>query len=857
MNRLASRYVAPLIVLAAPLAQAQLVDDLELAREGADAVLHVRFVTPVQYRRTVEARSGDALQVFYDAVPNRDLPPLVVSERRLRANGALPEIRVTDESAGRDNSLSRRLVLRLGRAVPMHVRAGRGDRTIDVVLTGLGPTVARTTQAPAAAAAQSAAQAGALAPGQGYRIALLQSDQPVLNLDTPIPASLDRYQVYSGQRQVDGKTVYEVSLGDFATLTEAEAVRQQLARRFPGAAIVTPTAAATVATAPAAPATPAAPTPATTAVPEVAAASAASASQPVPPTAADAPALLAEARAADARGDDAAALAALDRLLNLPANPSTREGQALAGDLRAKTGDVVRARAEYETFLQLYPQGADADRVRQALAALPPPAKVARVRPKVEPSTTLTGSLSAFYYGGQSKVRTQEFQDSPVSGLPELASDSTLAGTDQKQVIGNADVNWRYRDDSTDMRFVFRDSYTDDQLRSDKSRNRLSALYFEHRALQLGTSIKLGRQSPTGGGVLSRFDGVQAGYSFTPKWRVNAVAGVPTDSLLDAHRHFYGAWVDADSLISTLGASLYVNQQVIDGAVDRRAVGTELRYFSGGVSMTSQLDYDQMLRGLNIASLQGTWQREDNTVINVLYDRRATPLLSLGNALFFGSAVPAPTALDPNATRLATSIGDLLNNGYTLPALRSQVKATTTYTTQGLLGITTPVSKNWQVGGDLRLTRLGDIPPIPDILPNGQGRSDNRAAGLQIIGTNLYSARDTHVISLSLLKGSSESLDPTLGTVVLDYTGQLVSYNNSSQVTEFLLLEPSIKFYSQSDSSGVKTQRVGPGLRVTYRVGKQVSLESELSGEYSKVSGPLRHETAHRVFYYLGSRYDF
>ena len=59
-------------------------------------------------------------------------------------------------------------------------------------------------------------------------------------------------------------------------------------------------------------------------MPEVAAASAASASQPVPPTAADAPALLAEARAADARGDDAAALAALDRLLNLPAAPTSR-----------------------------------------------------------------------------------------------------------------------------------------------------------------------------------------------------------------------------------------------------------------------------------------------------------------------------------------------------------------------------------------------------------------------------------------------------------------------------------------------------------------------------------------------------
>ena len=35
------------------------------------------------------------------------------------------------------------------------------------------------------------------------------------------------------------------------------------------------------------------------------------------------------------------------------------------------------------------------------------------------------------------------------------------------------------------------------------------------------------------GGVLNRFDGVQAGYSFLPKWKVNAVVGKPTEDLLD------------------------------------------------------------------------------------------------------------------------------------------------------------------------------------------------------------------------------------------------------------------------------------------------------------------------------------
>ena len=70
-------------------------------------------------------------------------------------------------------------------------------------------------------------------------------------------------------------------------------------------------------------------------------------------------------------------------------------------------------------------------------------------------------------------------------------------------------------------------------------------------------------------------------------------------------------------------------------------------------------------------------------------------------------------------------------------------------------------------------------------------------------------------------------------------------------------LEPSLKLYSQSDSSGVKTRRINLGLRATYRVARQVSLESELNGEDSKVTGDMRNETSQRAFYYLGGRYDF
>lgn len=336
--------------------------------------------------------------------------------------------------------------------------------------------------------------------------------------------------------------------------------------------------------------------------------------------------------------------------------------------------------------------------------------------------------------------------------------------------------------------------------------------------------------------MLYRFDGAQAGYTFAPKWKVNAVVGVPTESLLDARRHFYGASLDAEALTKEISGSVYAVQQVIDGEVDRRAVGTEARYFSGGLSASAQLDYDQIMKGINIASVQATWQLPDTTVFNFLYDRRATPILSLGNILFFQ---------DPNLPAPARRVSDLVAAAGSTRVLRDQVKGITAYQTQGLVGVTTPISKNWQAGADVRYTNIGEIKPVAVILPQGQpSTGDLWGLGLQLIGSNLYSARDTHVFNLSYMTG------PT-------YHGTLLSYNNLSTFGEKWQFEPSLKYYTQNDSTGATSKRLTPGLRVSYKLQSQLTVESELSYEQSESNSTGRVESSHRVTYYVGARYDF
>src|SRR5207344_1899924 len=93
--------------------------------------------------------------------------------------------------------------------------------------------------------------------------------------------------------------------------------------------------------------------------------------------------LMASAQSAMAQGNHAAAIEVLNDLLNLPPNASTQAAQELIGVARARSGDLARARIEFQTYLQLYPQGEDAERVRHQLLALPaaPPSEPPRPKP--------------------------------------------------------------------------------------------------------------------------------------------------------------------------------------------------------------------------------------------------------------------------------------------------------------------------------------------------------------------------------------------------------------------------------------------------------------------------------------------
>jgi hypothetical protein len=570
--------------------------------------------------------------------------------------------------------------------------------------------------------------------------------------------------------------------------------------------------------------------------------------------------LLAQGRAALDKGDYEQAVGLLNQLLNLPPNTASQDGQELIGVARARLGDAARARAEFELYLKLYPTGPGADRVRAELARLGT-GTVAQRRARVgAPITVFNGAFSQYYFGGRSQT-SQLREGTPLQGVPVPPTQDPTSTVDQKQLQSSLDLNYRHRDADGDLRVVFRDVYTKNFLENSRSvssrpPNRLNAAYVEYKALPTGFAGKLGRQSPSGGdGVLYRFDGARLGYQFTPKFGVYAVAGQPSDDLYDAKRRFYGLSLAADNLFDHVSAGVYGIQQTIDGQTDRRAVGTELRYFDPQTSVFGVYDYDTLFHALNIAQLQATWQALNNAVtVTFLADRRTGPILTTGNALL----VP------DGSGNIHRTITDYLQT-LTIDQVRQLAKATTTYVNQEQLGLTVQTSTNVQIAGNASRTNIGALPAFdpdptcllipnpcshPPLVPEQPATGNIYSYGLQLISSNLYSERDSQVLSGSLLSG------PT-------FKGRLLSFNSLSTIGPSFQVEPSLKYFRQDNSDGSQNTRWTPALRLTWRATRKLSIEGDVDYEIGKTRRPEKPsnttsvEPANRLFYFLGYRYEF
>ncbi|MDE3042057.1 MAG: hypothetical protein KGJ82_15990 [Nitrospirota bacterium] len=560
-------------------------------------------------------------------------------------------------------------------------------------------------------------------------------------------------------------------------------------------------------------------------------------------------------------GENEQALQIFNTLLNLPPNRQSQGAQEWVGVARQRSGEYEKAKAEYEFYLKLYPEGEGAIRTRQRLLALEEAmtqlaqTKTSRTARKID-ETRVYGSVYTYYYGGYSQSKTTD----------KTSNTTTFSNHDQSLFQSAFDVTGRYRKDEYDNKVVVRGTQSYDLLATDDTRrnvSRLRALYFEHSS-QDSYFVRVGRQPGNTGGVLDfRFDGAWVRYTPVPQFlSVNLLGGQPRQFSLtpnyvpddprnfraDLNPYFYGANVDIGPIGQAWSGNAYYLNQMVNGVVDRRAVGTEVRYASNGKNVYSLVDYDIYFHALNIATLNGTWVTE-GTTFNFMADHRRTPYLRTANALF---GIPGASL-------------DNINTG-NASLLRDEAKNVTATSDLFLAGVLHSVSNNWQLGGDVRLNRISGapgsnclviLPGTSTVFLNPNAITDASCSlqalpgtgniwtyTAQAIGANFPFENTTFVANASYITSPS-------------YRGESLTLNSLARLGQQMQFDTFVILYHQKDSFSVDLYRVTPTVRMDYRFLDSWIFEASGGVENTFTNSATQKDSTLREFFFFGLRWDF
>lgn len=524
----------------------------------------------------------------------------------------------------------------------------------------------------------------------------------------------------------------------------------------------------------------------------------------------------------------------LNQLLLLPPNRQSEVAQALIGDAWVGAGDARRARLEYELYLKLYPQGADAARVTAQLAtvgggaarapAAPGAATAAAPSARETPTRSFAGNIAQYFSSGNTRSRS-------LVNLPSGIDQTTLSRTTESALITSADLNARFSSQDSEIRAVLRGSGSTNLSSDSHSSSLLSAAYVDYRNLGNSLAVRLGRQSAISGGLLGMFDGVSLAYPVRPGIKIDLMGGVPANLLVNSPRQrLLGAMVELDGLLERWGGNVYLVDQTSEGYTNRRALGGEIRYADETWSGYALVDYDIEFRALNAVTVQASWQAPAQTTVTLLLDDRKAPSIALVNALI---------------SRGAGSLTELIDGrGLSLEQLRADSLATSARAQQAMISVSRPLNEHWQLSGDLRYSKIGALPQVGDLFDATPATGAQYTASMQMTGSNLYSTRDINSFNVAVMS------TPLFKGVQVAYSN-LTGFRNN-EVT----LEPSIRFYAQRDADGVKVRRVSTGLRGSWRISRRASVLAEGLAEHSTLSGPSTSGSTNAGSFYMGYRYE-
>lgn len=481
-------------------------------------------------------------------------------------------------------------------------------------------------------------------------------------------------------------------------------------------------------------------------------------------------------------------------LLN-SADPAIREDAqfklAVAQDHK---GHLAHARAEYKNYLTNYPEGEHTVQARTRLKALMnenflQPGESAAVSEIPESGWVhdYFGGISVYYERDESLYDDEE----DVENLSSL--------------VTGFDARVRSHSDAFKAEAVAIGSYEWSFLDRRDDRVSVNRLYFDFGDMAEKFTSRVGRQTSSKGGVLTRFDGGLVGYRFLEKLRVNLVAGFPVNLSyddLETDRYFYGINLDLGRFAGHWDVNTYFINQISDDVDDRRAVGGEVRFFSRNSSFYSLLDYDVLYDEVSVFLFNGNYLLpNDKTRINFMADFRGVPLLSTTNALI--------GQLSPSLESLEETIGE--------DELRRLAEDRTLDSRFATIGVTQVITANLQLAGDVSWSKI-DGAPASGGVEAFESTGDEFFYSMQVISSGLFKQGD--VSSAGLRYADTQFRDTYTLTV-----------NTRYPLLDRFLLNPRLRIdYRENKEQPGDQWRFIPGLRMEYTLAK--NWRFEIDGEY-------------------------
>ena len=425
---------------------------------------------------------------------------------------------------------------------------------------------------------------------------------------------------------------------------------------------------------------------------------------------------LAEGKKAMVAKDYPRAVALFTKAVAMGDDTARREAQELLGLARERAGQLAHAKAEYRNYLRAYPNGAGAERVQQRLAGVLAASEeeanlqfeerrnkktnllktdTAISKTNTSKKTSLVANSKKGDLGG-SQGAAQQWEWESHGSISQIyyrddgfTNPAVLRGSmgdhnvNQDEIVSTVNFTARGENATTEVKVRVAgsadsglDSNLDDYWTNtfDEYWSNISTAYVDVSGKQNGLSARLGRQSLSYGGVFGRFDGAMLGWQVSDQVKLQAIVGSPiyyrADQPFSGERYFYGAGVNLASKDKAWSSTIYAIEQRAQSVVDRRAIGTEVRFAKNNLSSFGGFDYDFLYNEFNYAYLSGSWNATGRLALYGTVDYRHVPYILTSNALIgqqtdslstlidlFGKNETAELAVDRTASAKTATAG--------------------------------------------------------------------------------------------------------------------------------------------------------------------------------------------------------